>query len=125
MGLKYNVNTVFINIYNNVFVSVKNILNYFVRNVSLFSGGGGGGEGHNFFPLVCARVTIFSKVFRGGSYFFKNIFIEKIIYKYPAAAGFRFLLILPLPSKKKYPEGRNNLYEFRRTILHLEGGSNR
>ena len=28
-------------------------------------------------------------------------------YEYPAAAGFRFLLISPLPSKKKCPEGRN------------------
>ena len=32
-----------------------------------------------------------------------------INYEYPAAAGagFRFLLILPLPSKKNGPEGRN------------------
>ena len=65
-----------------------------------------GGEGHNFFPLVWERVTIFFKVFLGRVIIF---FIEKINYEYPAAAGagFRFLLILPLPSKKKCPEGRN------------------
>ena len=55
------------------------------------------GEGSQFF----------SRFFGGGSYFFKSIFIEKINYEYPAAAGFRFLLILPLPSKKKRPEGKN------------------
>ena len=42
-----------------------------------------------------------------GHNFFKVFFIEKVNYEYPAAAVFRFLLILPLPSKKKYPEGRN------------------
>ena len=44
-----------------------------------------------------------------GHNFFKVFFIDKINYEYPAAAGagVRFLLILPLPSKKKCPEGRN------------------
>ena len=71
MGLKYNVNTVFINIYNNVFVSVKNILNYFVRNVSLFSGGGGrviiffllSARGSQFFPRFLGEGHIFLKIF--------------------------------------------------------------
>ena len=51
----------------------------------------------------------FSRFFSGGSFFFLSFFIEKINCEYPAAAGagFRFLLILPLPSKKKCPEGRN------------------
>ena len=67
--------------------------------MSLFSRGRAtslGGEGHNFFPLVWGRVTISFKVFRGGSYFSKVSFIEKINYEYPAAAGagFRFLLTL-------------------------------
>ena len=57
-----------------------------------------GGRVIIFFPLVWGRVTIFL-----------SIFIEKINYEYPAAAGFRFLLILPLPSKKKCPEGRNKM----------------
>ena len=81
--------------------------------MSLFSGGGRatilGGRVIIFFPLVWGRVTIFSRFFREDHYFFKFFFIEKINYEYPAAAGagFRFLLILLLPSKKKYPEGRN------------------
>ena len=67
--------------------------------MSLFSGGGGGGEGHYFFQGFLGK----------GHNFFKVIFIEKINYEYSAAAGtgFRFLLILPLSSKKKCPEGRN------------------
>ena len=47
------------------------------------------GEGHNFF-----------QGFLGEGHFFKSIFIEKINYEYPPAAGFRSLLILPFPSKK-------------------------
>ena len=76
-------------------------------------------------------VTIFFKVFLGeGHNFFKSIFIEKINYEYPAAAGagFRFLLIVPLPSKKKYPEGRNKTISMNLDIRYctrLEGGSNR
>ena len=72
--------------------------------MSLFNGGGGAlfweggsqlfpsflGEGHNFLQGFL----------REGHNFFKSIFIEKINYEYPAAAGFRFLLILPRPSKK-------------------------
>ena len=47
------------------FIKVKMVTS---RDVSLFSGGGGEGhyfgvEGHNFFPLVWGRVTIFFKVF--------------------------------------------------------------
>ena len=54
------------------------------------------------------RVIIFFQDFLGEDHnFFKVFFIEKINYEYPAAAGFRFLFILPLPSKKKCPEGRN------------------
>ena len=43
----------------------------------------------------------------GVIFFLKVFLLRKYITKYPAAAGFRFLLILPLPSKKKCPEGRN------------------
>ena len=83
-----------------------------LRDVSLFSGGGGGGDhyfggkGHIFFPLVWGRVTISSSFYRGHN-FSKVFLLRKINYENPAAAGFRFLLILPLPSKKKCPEGRN------------------
>ena len=42
-----------------------------IRDVSLFSGGGRAtifaGRVIIFFPLVCGRVTIFSRFFRGGS----------------------------------------------------------
>ena len=86
--------------------------------------------GENFFPPVWGRVTIFSSFLGEGHNVFKVFFIEKINYEYPAVAGvvFRFLLILPLPSKKKCPEGRiktiyMNLDTY--TIWHLEGGSNR
>ena len=52
--------------------SSRDIPNKEIRDVSLFSGGGGGnhyfgGEGHNFSPLVWGRVTIFFKDFWGGS----------------------------------------------------------
>ena len=71
------------------------------------------------FSLLSGGGSYFSRFFRGGPQFFqggffreshnffKVFFIEKINYEYPAAAGagFRFLLILPLPSKKKCPEG--------------------
>ena len=84
----------------------------------LLRGGGGGGEGplfwgegHNFFPSCMGGGSQFFQSFLGESHnSFKSIFIEKINYEYPAAAGFRFLLILPLPSKKKCPEGRNKIY---------------
>ena len=82
--------------------------------MSLFSGGGGGqghyfgGEGHNSFPSCLGEGRNFFQGFVGeGHNFLKVFFIEKIDYEYTAAAGFRFLLILPLPSKKKCPEGRN------------------
>ena len=88
-----------------------------------------GGEGHNFFPLVWGRVTIFFKVFLGeGHNFFESIFIEKINYENHAAAGFRFFNTYFAPSVKEKMSRRqkqNDLYEFRRTILHLEGRSNR
>ena len=101
--------------------------------MSLFSGGGGGWEGAGgpLFFLGGGGVTIFFKVFLGeGHNFFKSIFIEKINYEYPAAAGagFRFLLIVPLPSKKKCPEGRNKTISMNLDIRYctrLEGGSNR
>ena len=100
------------------------------RDVSLFFGGLGhyfGGEGHNLFPSCLGEGHDFFQGFLGeGHNFFKVFFIEKINYEYPAAAGagFRFLLILPLPSKKKCPEGRNKtmyMNQFRRTVWHLEG----
>ena len=80
--------------------------------MSLFSRGGGplfwGGEGHNFFHSCLGEGRNFFQGFlEEGHNFFNSIFIEKINYEYLAAAGFRFLLILPLPSKKKCPEGRN------------------
>ena len=80
--------------------------------MSLFSGGGEGhyfwGEGHSFFSSCLGESHNFFQDFLGeGHNFFKVFFIEKVNYEYPAAAGFRFLLILPLPSKKKYPEGRD------------------
>ena len=82
-----------------------------IRDASLFSGRATiwrGGRVIIFFPLVWGRITFFFTVFLGeGHKFFKVFFIEKINYEYPAAAGFPFLLILPLPSKKKCPEGRN------------------
>ena len=58
-------------------------------------------EGHNFFQGFLGE----------GHNFFKVFFIENLIYEYPAAAGagFRFLLILSPPSKKKCPEGRNKV----------------
>ena len=65
--------------------------------MSLFSGGGG----HNCFPSCLGEGHNFSQGFLGEGHIFLKYFIEKIYYEYPAAAGFRFLLILPLPSKKK------------------------
>ena len=87
-------------------------------DVSLFSGGRGGGggratifwRGHNFFRSCLREGHNFFQVFLGeGHNFFKVFFIEKINYEYHAAVGaaFRFLLILPFRSKKKCPEGRN------------------
>ena len=48
-------------------------------------------------------------------------------YEYPVAAGFRFLLISPLPSKKKCPEGRNKTIYMNLDVRYgiFEGGSNR
>ena len=81
------------------------------RDVSLFSGGGGPlfwGGGSDFFPSRLGESHNFFQGFLGeGQNFFKSIFIDKVNYEYPAAAGFRFLHILPLPSKKKCPEGTN------------------
>ena len=69
------------------------------------------------------RVILFSLLSGGGSQFlsrffsgrviiFLKVFIEKINYEYLAAAEacFRFLLILPLPSKRKCPGGRNKKF---------------
>ena len=79
--------------------------------MSLFSGRGGQlfrEEDHNFFSSCLGEGHDFFQGFLGeGHNFFKSIFIEKINYEYLVAAGFRFLLILPLRSKKKCPEGRN------------------
>ena len=66
-----------------------------------------GGRVRFFSLLSGGESQFFSRFFRGGSEFFKSIFIDKVNYEYPAAAGFRFLHILPLPSKKKCPEGTN------------------
>ena len=83
--------------------------------MSLFSGVGGGratifgGRVIIFSLLSGGGSQIFSRFIRGGSKFFSSsFFIEKITYEHPAAAGagFRSLLILPLPSKKKCPEDR-------------------
>ena len=108
-------------------------LHFVIKDVSLFSGGG---EGHSF----GGRVILISLLSGGGSQFFfqgflaeghnsfKFFFIEKIYYEYPVAvgAGFRFLLTLSLTSKKMSKrQKQSNLYEFKRTIWHLEGGSNR
>ena len=76
--------------------------------MSLFSGGGGGPlfreGGSKFFSFLSGGGSqFFSSFFKGRVIIFlKFFFIEKINYEYPAAAGagFRFLLILSLPSKK-------------------------
>ena len=81
--------------------------------MSLFSGTGGeghyfGGEGHNFFPSCLGEGHSFFQGFVGeGHNFFK-------------AAGFHFLLILPLPSKKKMSrrQKQNDLYEFRLDVRY-------
>ena len=80
--------------------------------MSLFSGGGGGGEGnyfgeegHNFFPSCLGEGHNFFQGFLGeGHNFFKGFFIEKINYEYPAAAGagFRFFNTYFAPSGNKY-----------------------
>ena len=61
-----------------------------------------GEEGHKFFPSSLGEVHNFFKVFYG-----RVIIFFKFLYPAAAGAGFRFLLILSLPSKKKCPEGRN------------------
>ena len=73
------------------------------------------------------NIFIYIFILGEGHNFFKSIFIEKIYYEYPAAAGFRFSLIFAPSVKEKMSrrQKQNDLYEFRRTILHLEGESNR
>ena len=93
--------------YNFVLFASKLRISLIVRDVSLLSEGG---ESHKFFPSCLGEGH---KYFQGflwkGHNVFKVFFIEKINYEYSAVAGagFRFSLILPLPSKKKCPEGRN------------------
>ena len=90
--------------------------------MSFFSGGEGhyfGGESQKFFSFCLGEGHNFFQGFLGeGHNFFKSIFIEKINYEYPAAAGFRLLLILPLPSKQKCPEGRNRTIYMNLDVRH-------
>ena len=77
------------------------------------------GGGSQFFPSCLVEGHNFFHGFLGeGHNFFKSIFLEKINYEYRAAAGFRFLLILPLPSKKKCPEGRNKTIYMRLDVRY-------
>ena len=87
-----------------------------------------GWEGHNFFPSCLGEGHNFFQGFLGeGHNFFKVFFfIEKINYEYSAAveAGFRFLLTY-YKEKMSRRQKQNDLYQFSRTIWHLEGRSNR
>ena len=82
-----------------------NLKRFSLRDVSLFSGVGEvhyfGGGGSQFFFLLSGEGSQFFQGFLREGHIFLKYFIEKINYEYPAAAGFRFLLVLPLPSTKR------------------------
>ena len=99
-----------------------------IRDVSLFSRGGHyfGGEGHFFFPSCLGEGHNFFQGFLGEGHNFFKVFLLRNKLRIPCCSWFSLLTYFAPSVKEKMSsrQKQNDLYEFRRTILHLEGGSN-